>query len=34
MQKFFLKPPSKKKKINEICGLFSEMIGFYTMRER
>ena len=32
MQKFFLKPPSKKKKINEIRGVFSEIAGFTTGR--
>lgn len=32
MQKFFLKPPSKKKKINEIKGEFSEIAGFTTRR--
>lgn len=32
MQKFFLKPPSKKKKINEIRGVFSEIAGFITGR--
>ena len=32
MQKFFLKPPSKKKKINEIRGVFSEIAGFTTRR--
>ena len=32
MQKFFLKPPSKKKKINEIRGVFSEIAGFTTAR--
>lgn len=32
MQKFFFKPPSKKKKINEIMGVFSEIAGFTTGR--
>ena len=32
MQKFFFKPPSKKKKINEIRGVFSEIAGFTAGR--
>ena len=32
MQKFFLKPFLKKKKINEIRGVFSEIAGFTMVR--